>query len=340
MMKFKYYIVALFIFIVLLGLYVYSLSGASYTFMLPLSTMSITLPIAIWFILPVLAFFVIVIFLEIGGSYRMWRKRTKYKNDYNLLLKQLENQLLGKDSTLKQPTMNRYKSLSILLNNLSFDIKDGIALKSGEARIDELFALLGDLKRGEYVNLKKFNPNEKSPFVHQNTLNHIRCDEKFATEVLKRSDFSEEYKCVAFEKLLQSDHLKDIKRFVGNVKFNKDLANTILGMCYAKKMEFSNEEVAQLCTEVNYTKQDYLLLAQKMKECYEPASWLNLFEELANQDENAEMAYFYVLLELEMLEEAKERLKAHPDNELLKVRAYLDLKGLGKQYPLELFLLD
>ncbi|TLD83220.1 hypothetical protein LS70_005585 [Helicobacter sp. MIT 11-5569] len=339
-MKFKYYIGALFVFIVLLGLYVYSLSGASYTFIFPFSTKSITLPVAIWFILPVILFFIIVVFLEVGGAYRMWRKRTKYKNDYKILLEQLENQLLGKDSTLKQPAMNRYKSLSILLNNLTLDIKDGIPLKSGESRMDELIELLGNLKRGEYVNLKKFNPNNKSPFVQQNTLNQIQHDEKFATEVLKRSNFDEAYKCAAFKKLLENENLKEIKRFVGDIKFNKDLANTVLGMCYAKKMDFSNEEIAQLCTEVGYTKQDYLLLAQKMKECYEPESWVSLFEVLATKDENAEVAYFYVLLELEMLEEAKERLKAYPDNELLKVRAYLDLKSLGKKYPLELFLLD
>ncbi|QOQ97466.1 hypothetical protein [Helicobacter winghamensis] len=339
-MKFKYYIVALFVFIVLLGLYVYSLSGESYTFMIPFSTKSITLPVAVWYILPVIAFFIIVVFLEIGGAYRMWRKRTKYKNDYKILLEQLENQLLGKDSTLKQPTMNRYKSLSIVLNNLTFDVKEGVALKSGEARIDELIELLGNLKRGEYVNLKKFNPSDKSPFVRQNTLNQIQHDEKFATEVLKRANFDETYKREAFKKLLESDNLKDIKRFVSEVKFNKDLANVVLGMCYAKKMDFDNTEVAKLCDEVGYSKQDYLLLAQKMKECYEPASWVSLFEELANKNENAEVAYFYVLLELEMIEEAKERLKAHPENELLKVRAYLDLKSLGKKYPLELFLLD
>lgn len=339
-MKFKYYIGALFIFIVLLGLYVYSLSGESYTFTIPFSTIDITLPVAIWYVIPVVLFFVVVIFLEVGGAYRMWRKRTKYKNDYGILLQQIENQLLGKDSTCKQPTMNRYKSLSILLNNLTFDIKDGIPLKSGATRIDELIELLGNLKRGQYVNLKKFNPSDKSPFVKQNILNQIQHDEKFATEVLKRTHFDESYKQAAFQKLLNSNNLKEIKRFVGEVKFNKELANTVLGMCYAKTMDFNNEEIALLCTEVGYSKQDYLLLAQKMKACYEPSSWLSLFEELANRDENAETAYFYVLLELEMIEEAKERLKTHRENELLKVRAYLDLKSLGKKYPLELFLLD
>ena len=52
------------------------------------------------------------------------------------------------------------------------------------------------------------------------------------------------------------------------------------------------------------------------------------------------MAYFYVLLDLEMLDEAKERLNTYPQNEFLKIRAYLDLKSVGKKYPLELFLLD
>lgn len=40
-MKFKYYIGALFVFIVLLGLYIYSLSGESYAFAIPFSTQTI-----------------------------------------------------------------------------------------------------------------------------------------------------------------------------------------------------------------------------------------------------------------------------------------------------------
>ncbi len=339
-MKFKYYIGALFVFIVLLGLYVYSLSGESYSFAIPFSMQSITLPVAVWFIVPVVIFFIIVAFLEIGGSYRMWRKRTKYKRDYKILLEQIENQLLSKDVPFKQPTMNRYKSLSILLSNLTLDVKDGIALKSGETRLDEMIEILGDLKRGEYVNLKKFNPSEKSPFMHKNILNQIHSDEKFALEVLKKSSFNEEYKREAFKKLLNQGEAKTIKHFIGEIKFNKELANDVLGMCYAKKMDFSNDEIAQLCAEVGYSKEDYLLLAQKLKECYEPAAWVSLFETLSNKDEHAEMAYFYVLLELEMIDEAKERLNTYPQNELLKVRAYLELKDLGKKYPLELFLLD
>ena len=91
-------------------------------------------------------------------------KRTKYKNDYKLLLTQIENQLLCKEVPYKEPSMNRYKKLSILLSNLTFDIKEGTPIKSGEVRLDEMIETLGNLKRGKYVNLKKFNPGEKCPF--------------------------------------------------------------------------------------------------------------------------------------------------------------------------------
>ena len=340
-MKFKYYIGALFVFVVIIGLYVYSLSGVSYTYQIPFTATTITLPVAIWYIVPVLLFFIVVLLLEVSGKYRMWRKRTKYKNDYSLILQQIENQLLDKDESLKQPTMNRYKALSILLGNLTFDIKDGVPTKSGNARLDELIESLGDLKRGEYVNLKKYAPNSKSHFIKQNILNQIHSDEKFASEVLKKSSYSLEYKQEAFKKLLTSETQNEtLRKYVSEVKFSKDLANEVLGMCYAKKLEFDNDEIARLCLEVGFTKEDYLRLAQRMKECYEPSSWMSLFETLANQDEHAETAYFYVLLELEMNDEVRERLNAHPKNELLKVRAYMDLKDSGKKYPLELFLLD
>ena len=56
-------------------------------------------------------------------------------------------------------------------------------------------------------------------------------------------------------------------------------------------------------------------IAQKTKECYEPSSWVRLFESLANKDENAELAYFYVLLELEMIDEAKKGGLNAPEQE-------------------------
>lgn len=340
-MKLKYYIGALFVFIVLLGLYVYSLSGESYTIHLPFSETSITLLVALWYVIPVIIFFFIVVFLEFGGKYRLWRKRSKYKQDYRLILEQIENQLLSKNVSLKQPIMNRYKALSTLLHNLTLDVKEGTPIKSGEARIDELIETLGNLKRGEYVNLKKFSPPSTSSFVRQNMINHIHSDEKFALEVLKKSSYEEEYRKEAFKKLLdKEDNIKELKRYVGEIKFDKEMANQVLGMCYAKKLDFNQDEILQLCAEMKYTKEEYLHLARKMKECYEPSSWVSLFEALANKNEAAEIAYFYVLLELEMIDEAKEKLATYPENEFLKVRAYLDLKDLGKKYPLELFLLD
>ena len=339
-MKWKYYLGALLVFVVLLGLYVYSLSGERYTYHIPFSPYTITLPLAIWFVIPVLLFFIVIVCLRLGGIYRMWRRENKYKNDYKLLLEQIENQLLDKKVSLKQPSMDCYKRLSILLDNLTFGVKEGVLAKSGESRLDELLEILGDLKKGKDVNLKRFSLPNNSSFMRQNTFNQIENDEKFALEVLKKSHFDNEYKQAAFKKILDKGATKDIKHFLSEVKMNKDLADTMLGMCYAKKIQLNNEEIAKLCKEVEYTKEDYLHLAQKIKKCYEPGLWVSLFENLANEDEKAEMAYFYVLLDLEMLDEAKERLNTYPQNEFLKIRAYLDLKSVGKKYPLELFLLD
>ncbi|WP_104722693.1 hypothetical protein [Helicobacter mesocricetorum] len=339
-MKWKYYLGALLVFVVFLGLYVYSLSGEQYTYHIPFSIYTITLPLAVWFVVPVLLFFVIIVCLRLGGMYRMWRRENKYKNDYKLLLEQIENQLLDKKVSLKQPSMDCYKRLSILLDNLTFDIKKEALVKSGEGRLDELLEVLGDLKQGKEVNLKRFSLPNDSSLKRQNTFNQIRNDEKFALEVLRKSHFENEYKQVALKKLLDSGVTKDIKHFLSGVKMDKSLADTMLGMCYAKKIQLSNEEIIKLCKEIGYTKEDYLHLAQKMKKCYEPGLWVGLFESLADEDEKAEMAYFYVLLDLEMLDEARDRLNTYPKNEFLKIRAYLDLKSFGKKYPLELFLLD
>ncbi|MDA3966959.1 hypothetical protein [Helicobacter sp. WB40] len=336
-MKFKYYFGASLFFIIILGLYVYSLSGYSYSYNVPFMDSVITLPIAVWFVIPIFLFFIVVVFLEIGGSFRLWQKRQAYKNDYKLLLTQIESQILNKEFPLKQPKMNRYKALSIILHNLTFDIKDGVPLKSGDERLDELIALLGDVKRGEYVNLKKFNPNNDSSFIRQNTLNEIHIDNKFAIEVLKKSIYKDEIKLEAFKKLLETEP-NDAKRFLNEVKFDKNTADFVMELCKAGKIDLSNEEIAKICMSVGYSKDNYVSLAHKLKERYEPPVWVGIFESLSSKDENAELSYMYVLLELEMIDEAKERLNTHAQNEFINLRAYMDLKTLGKKYPLELFL--
>ena len=92
-----------------------------------------------------------------------------------------------------------------------------------------------------------------------NILNEIHNDKKFAAEVLKKQNYDEEYKQEAFKKLLEAGDLKDIKRFVGEIKFNKDLANKVLGMCYAQKMDFSDEEVQNYVQRLATTKKIILL---------------------------------------------------------------------------------
>ena len=336
-MKFKYYFGTSLFFMIILGLYVYSLSGYNYSYDVPFLDKSITLPIAVWFVMPIFAFFIVVVCLEIGGSFRLWQKRQAYKSDYKLLLSQIESQVLSKDIQLKQPKMNRYKALSIVLHNLTFDIRDGVPLKSGDERLDELIVALGDVKRGKYVNLKKFNPSDDSLFVRQNTLNEIHCDSKFAIEVLKKSIYKDEIKLEAFKKLLEVEP-KDAKRFLSEVKLDKSVADLIMNLCKLGKIDLSNEEIASICIDVGYNKDDYVKLAHKLKDIYEPPIWVSVFEFLSSKDENAELSYMYVLLELEMIDEAKERLSSHAQNEFLNLRAYMDLKTLDKKYPLELFL--
>ncbi len=88
----------------------------------------------------------------------------------------------------------------------------------------------------------------------------------------------------------------------------------------------------------NLSADDFVNIAKEIKEIFLPEDRLKLFEELKNINEKSQNAYFYTLLDLEMIQKATEELENFEENEFLAIRAFLELKKCGKNYNLELFL--
>ncbi len=107
----------------------------------------------------------------------------------------------------------------------------------------------------------------------------------------------------------------------------KDIANSEFGL--------SKEEIQKFTKRLDYTEQEFLTLAKLYKDALNPDKLLDLFETLSNDNEAAAGAYFYILLELEMIEKLKDLLSGYNDDEHKAIRAVLDLKDAGKHYSLE-----
>lgn len=97
------------------------------------------------------------------------------------------------------------------------------------------------------------------------------------------------------------------------------------------------QKLADLCKKAKFTPNDYVELAKRMKGFFNPDAWLKYFENLTSYDENADLGYFYVLCDLEMIAQVEQKLSNTQKEEFLNIKAFIDLRKQGKNYPLELF---
>ncbi len=127
-----------------------------------------------------------------------------------------------------------------------------------------------------------------------------------------------------------------VKKVYSNVKLTKDMAlKLFLKDIDNTEFGLSKDEIQKITKNLNYTNEEYLTLAKLYKDALNPDKLLDLFETLSTDNEDAIGAYFYILLELEMIDQLKDLLSGYNDDEHKAIRALLDLKDAGKHYSFE-----
>ena len=99
----------------------------------------------------------------------------------------------------------------------------------------------------------------------------------------------------------------------------------------------NKRRITSLQAKANFERDDFINLANILKG-FEPDILISIFEALSNRFAEAEEAYIYVLLQLEMIDKAKEILELSSEKEFLKLKAYLSLKESGEHFQIELFI--
>lgn len=339
-MKLKYYTLFSLVFCLILGLYVYSLESESYTYVLPFRDVSITLPVAIWIVGIIGVFFILtLVFFASAWAKDMFESYHR-KHDYDKLLTQINEQALN------QPIKNRiYKrkafgDLSKILQR--FYLKPRLdSAESFNHKIDTLFENYKDVMSGKVVDLKSYRLSKDNKFIIQNLKNKIRANYKMAFSVLQENE-SEELKKFALLEILKNADNKEFERLLSQMPeltLDKPIVKEILKIYLKYPQNIDNGNLSKGCKSVGFDTNDYLQFARDSQGILSPDKWIRLFEECADNDENAEMAVFYVFFELEMLDRAKERHRSHIKGEYKLIDAYLDLKNANKNYPFDIFLI-
>lgn len=332
-MGLKNYIIASILLIILVFGFTHSLEFGEYTF--SMFDYSLTLPIAIWVVMP-LALLAFVTYLHIifYGLVKYFKlKALDY--DMDALFSLIESKLLEKENKSNFRT-KRFKELSNVLNQLEIKPSREIFSSSNE-ELNKIVSSIQSIKDGKYVSEKSIKVQESSTLGKQNLLNKINEQVDFALDVVKKSE-NYDFDTVkqAFLKVLSEKSMTTIKKVYKNVNFDKELVSKL----FEKDREnsefgFENSEIIDIVKNVKLTKDDYLEMAKNYKSTLNPDKIIDLFEKLSNQNEEATTAYLFVLSEFEMIDKLREVLANTNENEYVSFKALVDLKDCGKHYNLE-----
>lgn len=325
------------VFSLVVVLYTHTLTAAEYRYPLPFllwgDEYEIVLPVAVWIVLPLAVFFAIVCAAVLVNKIRAFLFSSRVRHDYAKLIEQIYAQTIGTHESVnfKNP---RIDEISRVLQR--FELKPlPNTVPSGMDKIDNFLNAYKALNEGEIVDMRQFRVPNDSPLVTLERQNRLAKNPQYALEILKRNTESADTKRSALLALLQTT--TDVVPYIPNVEINDEIARALLESILSKHLRFDADEAESFVQLAHYDAKQILAFMRKLKKILSPDSWLAFAEQTANQNEEAELAYLYVLADLEMIERLKERLKHHTPEEFVAVRAFVELRENGKNYPLQAF---
>ncbi|MFY9075807.1 hypothetical protein CRU99_10520 [Malaciobacter mytili] len=332
-MGLKKYILFSILLIVLVFGYVFSIEAGEYK--VTVLDISITLPVAIWVILPLLILFIGSVAHIMFYGFKSYLKYRSITKDEENISESIKSYLLQKSDKTSYKT-KAFKDISNILSQINFDVKDNAFTTSNE-EINKIVSQIKDIKSGIYVQDKSLKLEPNSSLAHKNLLNRLNSEIDFCLEVIKKPmNYSSDALKQAFLNIVEQKSMTTVKKLYENVSLDKEMAEKLFEKS-AKNPEFalSNEEIIKITKNLDYDKLDYINLAKLFKNSFTPDDLISLFEELSKEVESSVDAYFYILFEFEMIDRIRELLTTYTNDDFPAFRALIQLKDSGKHYSLE-----
>lgn len=332
-MGLKKYIVFSILLIILIFGYVFSVEPGEYK--ITVLDISLTLPIAVWVILPLLVLFIGSVSHMLYYSLKSYLKYRAILKDEENIMQSIKAYLLQKGDKTSYKT-KAFKDISNILSQINFEVKDSNFTTSNN-EINKIVSLIKDINNGIYVQDKEIKLEPTSKLAHKNLLNKVDAEIDFCVEILKKPmNYNSDVIKKAFLNVVDQKSMTTVKKLYENVSLDKEMGKKLFEKS-AKNPDFAivNEEVIKITKNLDYDKNDYLELAKLYKDAYQPDDLISLFEDLSKEVECSTEAYLYVLFEFEMIDRVRELLTSYADEEYPAFRAFIDLKDAGKQYSLE-----
>ncbi len=327
-MGIKRYVLLSIIYMLAVGLYVYSFNGDNYT--LKVYTFSLTLPVAVWIIVPVVLLFVASVSHLTYYSFKDFFYRRSLKKDLDTYIKVAKKIILGEESSLKFKT-ELFELPSFITRTLSYVKKANLEGLADE-ELKECYRLVDNIRDGKYEDLKKFKLSETNELFIMNEKNRLLSEPKYAYTILKNCENLDSDLCKeAYNKLLDIGTFTEIKKY--NFPIDKNIFRRMMERYLDEEDEFDMDidSIKEMLETFNATSEDYLELAQEIKIKLTPDELIDLFKKLYNEKGHiAANAYLYTLLELEMIDKVRDILENSEEEDFLKFKTLLFLRDHGK----------
>ncbi len=296
----------------------------------------ITMPTALVFALGALSFFIISITYLFVLNTRGYFSGRKESRDQKTLTALIRSLILGEKIECGS-FCERYLGVAKALGCANKIVLRENAAQTGVDEIDSVVASVKKIESGEYVDVKGLKLSPSNPLFVKNELNRLKNEPKYGLELLKRDN--ELLKQEGFKSLLSSGDEKEIKKVFKTYKPKSDEVIEIFRLFGEQKLNLERGEIIEMAIGAKIGRDGYFALIDSIKKRVSPDELIAIFEGFANRDEAAEEALIFILLDLAMIDKAKERTFGS-NNDLTKVKAYFALKECGKSFKPELFFLN
>ncbi|MFW9619508.1 MAG: fatty-acid--CoA ligase [Sulfurospirillum sp.] len=334
-MGIKRYIIVTLIYMLAIGLYVYSFNGESFT--LELFGLSLTLPVAFWMVVPVLLLAIASIGHLVFYNFKDFLYKRALKKDIEQFQEAAKSRILGEDVTTTYKT-DGFKFAGKVLQSMRFDTT--LPVSFIEEDVANACAIAISVANGNYEDLKKYKLSKTNPLVIQNSINRLKIEPRFALEVLKNcKELNSELGLKAYDALLDFASFNEIKRydFPQDKRTFRRMMERYLDADDSFDMDIKSIE--DMLEQFNADRADYLELAREIKIKLSPDALIALFEKLYNSKGNvAADAYLYVLYDLQMIDKIRELLLNSDPEDFVKFKTIMFLRDHGKSIDIDKFL--
>jgi len=331
-MRLGLYIVASLVFMGVVGAFVYSITSGSFSY--EILGIPLTLPIAVWIIIPLALFVLLSIFhLSFYGMKNFFRNK-KWIKDGETLNDALYWSVLGEPKAHNFNTT--LKESASLLSKATLSVHEN--LEGLSPKLTEALKIKLDIDNGKYVDLKVNKLakvlSKENNLVVKNNLNKIESDVAFVEEIMKnKTAYSDDVFAKALKSFASTTDFVKAKKYTK--LFNREAFLTLIGRVnvdnnLSMNKDNLNEFVTLLKADLKCS--DYMQIVEKSKTQFSPDDNLKLFKAYANENEKAETAYLYLLLEYEMISKAQEFLDEQGNDEFVRFRAFVELKKENAKY--------